>query len=404
MKKYIYFIIFLFISQLAVAQITENYSIKGEFLYGSILKHNDHLKNLVKGPATGGEVAIEWQTMGEKDWQQFFNYPKMGLGLNVINLGNPDTLGYSIALYPYLNIPMVRTKYITLSLKPGAGISYVTKTFDNFRDSVLAGKLPYKMSNAAIGSHFNVFFNVGVNIEVPVYAGVSLTADAAWNHISNGSIVQPNSGINMLNGYVGLKYAPSYKDVQISNGLIVPDISRKISVEATFSGGTRQRYYKDNRNFPIASIAVGVYKPMSNIYRMGLGIDAFYDGIYTTGLSTSFKRTYIENDEFRNKVRVGISWQNELIFGKFIAGIHTGIYVYNPLKYLEPVELSTGFPIEDMPKKGLIYPYNIEKEDGWFYTRISGKYLITNHIYAAIGLKTHLQKAEFIEWGVGCRF
>jgi hypothetical protein len=52
----------------------------------------------------------------------------------------------------------------------------------------------------------------------------------------------------------------------------------------------------------------------------------------------------------------------------------------------------------------LIYAYDIEKEDGWFYTRASMKYMLTHHIYASLGLKTHLQKAEFIEWGMGYRF
>jgi len=52
----------------------------------------------------------------------------------------------------------------------------------------------------------------------------------------------------------------------------------------------------------------------------------------------------------------------------------------------------------------MIYPYNIEEEDGWFYTRASLQYAFTNHLFLSIGLKTHLQKAEFIEWGIGYRF
>ena len=53
--------------------------------------------------------------------------------------------------------------------------------------------------------------------------------------------------------------------------------------------------------------------------------------------------------------------------------------------------------------KPLIYAYNIEKEDGWLYTRASLKYSITKHLFLSLGLKTHLQKAEFIEWGMGVR-
>lgn len=400
MKKNLFIVFFMFVCFGVFSQTAENYQIKAEYLYGNIMKHTEHLKNLVKGPTTGGEIAIEWKTTGEKDWHQSYRYPTIGLGLNFTNLANPDTLGYSIALYPYLNIPIIRTDYFTLNAKPGAGISYVTKTFADFKEQVIAGTLPYLRSNGAIGSHLNVFFSAGLNLEVPITSGLNFTADYAWNHISNGSIIAPNSGINMLNAYVGLKYFPNYKNYSVPADRKTAEINKKIMVEITASGGTRQRYYRDNKSFPIASLAVGVYKPLTNFYRMGLGVDAFYDGIFTSGLSNSYKRTYIQNDELKNKIRAGVSWQNELIIGRLIAGVHMGIYLYNPIRNLEPYTQAQAGTLN----KGLVYPYNIEKEDGWLYTRVSGKYLITNHIYASIGLKTHLQKAEFIEWGVGYRF
>jgi hypothetical protein len=52
----------------------------------------------------------------------------------------------------------------------------------------------------------------------------------------------------------------------------------------------------------------------------------------------------------------------------------------------------------------MLYKYDIEKEDGWFYTRASLQYAISKHLFISLGLKTHLQKAEFIEWGLGYRF
>ena len=153
MKKGILSILFTLFCVVSFSQTSENYQLKAQFLYGNVLKHTEHLKNLVKGSTTGGEIAIEWKTDGDKDWHQHYHYPTIGLALNFTNLGNPDTLGYSIALYPYLNIPIIKTDYFTLNVKPGAGISYVTKTFGDFKDEVLAGTLSFNRSNAAIGSH-----------------------------------------------------------------------------------------------------------------------------------------------------------------------------------------------------------------------------------------------------------
>lgn len=53
------FFLSLFLAHTAAAQNSENFTFKGEFIYGTIIKHTDHLKNIVKGPVMGGEVAVE---------------------------------------------------------------------------------------------------------------------------------------------------------------------------------------------------------------------------------------------------------------------------------------------------------------------------------------------------------
>ena len=400
------FFLSLFLAHTAAAQNSENFTFKGEFIYGTIIKHTDHLKNIVKGPVMGGEVAVEWQSAD--GWHRYFNYPYLGVGAAYLNLGNPDILGNALAVYPYINFPIVRAGRFSVNFKAGAGLSYVTKTFADFRENVMRVSgdpllLDYKKSNAAIGSPLNVYFAAGFNADVPLSDNLSFTAEYGWNHISNGMIKAPNSGINMLNAFIGLKYTPNF-DARRNEYLryfYAPDLPRDITCEITVSGGLRQRYMRDGgegygKTFPIASLAAGVYKPLTNFYRMGIGGDFFYDGVYTTGLSSGYKREYITVNELKNKLRFGISWQNELIMGRFTAGIHAGVYLFNPVKNLEPFESPTN--------KGIIYSYDPEKEVGWFYTRVSGKYLLTKHIYASIGLKTHLQKAEFIEWGLGYRF
>jgi len=404
MKKTITFNLFFFICSVVFSQTWHNYKLGAEYLHGTIMKHNEHLDNLVERPVNGAKLAVEFQTMGEKPWHQYYRFPVIGLGGTFLDLGNPEILGQAFAVYPYINIPIIRTNYFMFNVKPGAGVSCVTKTFKNATVYDDNGNILLKKSNAAIGSHLNVYFSAGANIEIPVVAGFSLAAEYNWNHISNGSIVQPNSGINMLNGSVGVKYFPNYQDYQTPQKQEIADLPRKFSFEATLAGGVRELYYKDEKMYPIASIALGAYRPLSNCYRMGLGVDAFYNGIYgyinVPRNPNQYKRTYIESDEFKNKIRAGISWQNELIIGKLTAGLHLGLYLYDPIKNLEPYDRAEKGTI----RKPLIYSYNIDKEDGWLYTRVVGRYAITEHFFASIALKTHLQKAEFIEWGLGYKF
>jgi hypothetical protein len=385
------------------AQTNEQFSLKLQGLYGNIINHDPkHVGPLIKGPVSGSEFSVEFQTMSNKPWQQYLSFPIVGIGTVWLNLGNPEKLGNAFALYPYVSFPLIRTNYFKLNLKAGAGVSYLTKTYYNTNTDSLGNLLPSLTgTNSAIGSNLNVYFSGGGNIEIPLSKSLSLTGDYTWNHISNGSAVAPNSGLNLLNGFIGLKYSPNYKRYNSPSKQNLPGIEQKITCELTVSGGFRQLYYKDNKTFPIGSIAFAAFHPIKNFMRMGVGIDVFYDGVYDG--NTQFERTYLKTNDLKNKIRVGVSWQNELLLGRLTAGFHFGLYLYNPLKNLEPCD-SNGNLINPAQSKGLIYSYNINNEDGWLYTRASLKYALSKHIFASVGLKTHQQKAEFIEWGLGYRF
>ena len=103
MKKLAVSCLILFLLTNIQAQTSKNYSVKAEYLFGSIMQHTRHLERLVKGPVMGAEVALEWQTMGEQNWHQYFAFPSIGLGVVGLDLGNPEMLGQLAAVYPYLN-------------------------------------------------------------------------------------------------------------------------------------------------------------------------------------------------------------------------------------------------------------------------------------------------------------
>lgn len=377
-----------------IGQTSRNYSLKGGFIYGSALKHTKHLESLVKGPVTGGEFDIEWQTLHEKNWYQYMGFPEIGLGVVGLDLGNPEMLGQLFAAYPYLNIKLLDLKFMRVNMKGGAGISFLTKTFNNTATDLY----DLNTGNAAIGSHLNVYFSGGGNLELPLCRNWTAVAGFDWNHASNGSFYQPNSGLNMLNASLTLKYYFGKGERFIPQKRQIENIPQNFTFEIVASGGARELYYKDDKMYPTGSLVFAAYRQTGNLFRLGLGVDAFYDGVYNG--KTQFKRTYLTTDELKNKIRIGISFQPEMVFGRFSAGIHFGLYLYNPLKNIEPYTDAS----EGVLNKPLIYAYNIEEEDGWFYTRAALKYSFSKHIFASIGLKTHLQKAEFIEWGLGYRF
>ena len=390
------------------AQTWNEKSIKLQAMSGNIIPFDKYVKALIQTPVTGAEFSVEFQTMGEKNWHHYQNFPVVGLGAVWLNLGNPEKLGNAFALYPYFNTALIRSSYFNLYLKTGAGISFLTKTYLNTNRDATGNELTIKTgANPAIGSALNVYFSGGAALDIPITKCFSATAEYTWNHMSNGSAVAPNAGLNLMNGFLGLKYIPKNEKYNLPIKQSIPDLPRKYAIELTASGGFRQLYYKNNKTFPIASVSLAILRPLSNFYRMGFGLDGFYDPVFGEVNDSAafaknkniYQRTYIVSDELKNKFRVGLSWQHEFMLGRLSAGIHLGLYLYNPINNLEPYTVAKTTTLH----KSLFYPYNIEKEDGWLYTRASLKYSLTQHLFLSLGLKTHYQKAEFIEWGVGYR-
>lgn len=410
MKKDI-IIFFLFCCFLQSGFSRENlpslYRLKAQYVYGTI-HQSKHLKEIVKDNITGIEIDYELLTdRADKNWHGYFNYPQIGVGSVFLNLGNDEILGNLIGLYPYLNFSLIDLSGFRLGLKTGAGASYLTKTFNDTKYFDEHGAVVLDKSNAAIGSKVNVYFAIGGNLLISLAKGFSITGEFNWNHASNGNVYTPNSGLNMLNTSVGIAYSPRYQDIYRPVKRQFVDLPRKTGMDIILSGGTRQLDYRDNSRFPAGSVIISIHRPVCNQIRLGVGLDFFYDGVYASVNSSpdpeenisKAKFTYLTSDKLINRFRGGISIQPEFVFGRMSAGFHFGLYLFNPIKNLEPYEDAKN----GTPDKGLIYPYNIEKENGWLYTRASLKYLISDHVFLHLGLKTHLQKAEFIEWGIGYR-
>ncbi|MBR3871630.1 MAG: acyloxyacyl hydrolase [Paludibacteraceae bacterium] len=446
MKKYLLYILLLFCTALQAADFAA-YKIKGQFIGGWIYPHDASIiKPITKGPVLGGEIAFELASDGSKQWQKDFNMPDLGFALQVLDLGNPEITGQMISLYPYINIPMVNSEKIRFNAKMGMGAAFATKPCD--LDAAIADPRAIKQKaadyNFAIGGVFNFAISAGLNIEVPVHKNVSLTADVMFNHISSASTSQPNAGLNMFNGYLGLKYlinelgvrseelgvkgnAEGNEELPLKGASLGRQVSEersdgdacKWSGEVILSGGVKKLYYKDEKYFGTASLNVEGYYHTCRQHRIGVGLDLFYDGAYAqtvaqdasgkyywTDENTYFGRTFTPNNNFENKLRLGLNIANELTIGKVGVFFHFGLYLYDPVKNMEPggeilQALNSG---ETPKKKGFIYPYDIDKEDGWNYFRIGAKYHFTEHFLVNLSFKTHLQKVEFFELGLGYAF
>lgn len=389
-------------------------------LCGSMMKGSIADPYVGQRPILGAEVSVEFLLADRWKSLRAWNNASFGVALDYLNLTNDASLGQAFAPYLFLNIPLVKTPHFVLGVRPGIGVSFVNKTYYNTvpADRMLQpGSIQYPIANGAIGSVTNAYFAEALYMEFPICKGFAVKASYGWHHISNGSIRQPNSGYNMFNGMLGVSYQPHQESYTAPPAQVPKHLwdGKNWDVEFALSGGVRQAYFADNRYFGVGAFSVSAHWKAWSIFRLGGGVDVFYDGFYrsvcqslapagSTAPVTLYQKTYLSHSELKNCFRVGVSLQPEFLVGNLSIGFHFGVYLYDNIKNLEPygeVKNNQSKPLH----RGVFYAYDLSKigtqQDGWLYTRIVLKYRVTPHLFVQAGMKAHLTKVEFLDLGLG---
>ncbi len=400
----------------------ESFVFKAQMIGGKVVPINKTLESINPNLSLGGELAVEFPSWGEYPWQQYLGKPTLGVGFVGLNLGDHKILGQAFAMYPYLLIDIVKSPHFELNWKVGAGLSFFNKTYnrvyEEYNPETVPGWSYYGSTcNNLIGSIVNVYLSTGANFNFPITNLFALHADCGYMHMSNGSIIQPNGGINILYASLGATYRleTECKYCKHHKKQIFPSLPYKWSINITGSGGYRELYYGDEKGYAIGSLHIGATYNICNWYSLGGGLDAFYDGVFNQqggtrleGLTaeqrqeqlkhTRFGRYIILNEDLSNKFRIGISINNEFKIGRITAILDWGIYLYDPIRLAYYTDDTYKYKYKKRP---MLYKYNIEKEDGWNYFRLGIRCRVWDNLYVQTTVKTHLTKAEMIEWGIG---
>ena len=352
----------------------------------------------VWGVNVGVDFAPDWQAL--KDW----NNATIGVGLSYWNMGH-ELLGHAIAPYAYMNIPLVKLPRFELGLRPGIGAAFMTKTY---RNTVPEGQLFVSLTDAnqCVGSVTNLYFPEVLYMNFPLAKGWSISLAGGWYHISNGSTVQPNSGYNIFGAELGVKKVVDEEERRVGyEARDKEEDAKKWSVAVAGTMGGRQVYYRDQQTFMVGSMHASAYWHAHKIFRLGGGVDVFYDGAYIQR-ETHFGKTNLDLAQPGDCWRVGVSVQPEFVVGNFTAGLHVGAYMYDPVKALEPQWREDGLPTERLDKP-VFYAYDLLNAgsagypDGWLYTEVVLRYHLPWHMFVQAMMKSHLTKVEFISLGLG---
>ena len=357
----------------------------------------------------------------------------MGVALSYWCFGQNPLLGHAIAPYLYLDIPLVSLPHFVLGLRPGIGLGFLTKTYRNtvpeghlFQDLQDANRCVGSVTNfhfpealymefpirngwsiAVEGGwyHFSNGSTIQPNSGYNIFAaslGARKTINAPAKQVLACRCLHPD-----LSGTIGAS-SPAMKtsetprqcrrrSVSHHQGEAVssppqdteqdtertttntnpstPSLCREgrggasWTLEFALTAGARQVYYRDQATFAVGEFQAAAYWLAHPIFRLGGGIDLFYDGAYKQR-ETYFGKTHLAAAKPSDCWRLGVSLQPEFIIGHLSAGFHVGFYLLDPVKELEPAADAKDSPTGRIENKGIFYAYDLdeyEKERGFYY-------------------------------------
>ncbi len=336
-----------------------NVIIEPRFQYGVTLPLYDAVSYLIEENVHAIECNIAFPTYGTDYWEKIYRYPRTGVGYSFNTLGNNRVLGYAHALYGYMDVPLNRIpRKFSVNYQIAFGLAYITRHFDPHDNHL----------NRAISSHGNVYIRFGLNGKYRLNARSELVLEAGGTHFSNGKFRSPNYGINTATFSIGANYllgdaGRSYENPEI------PDFNKKFRHTLIIAGGSKVFDNLLGNKYFISSLSYTAERNTSLKRRFGLGADLFYDKSISEALANE---EGIPDNTFFHLLRLGMHISHTVQYKKVSFSMQLGHYLYS--KYTDLTLI---------------------------YSRIAIQYMLSDHLMGNVSVKSHLAKADFVEWGIG---
>lgn len=343
---------------LPAARAQRAWSLGATAHYGFLWPHRPNMGVLVQGHAPAFELFAERPVAGDRPWHRAFGLPRYGLLALHTRMANPQRIGAAIGLAPYLWMPLARRQRLSLGLRMAWGVGYVAKPFDR-RENV---------KQIAIGSRINTAIQLMPSLRwergrLAVHAGLAI------DHWSNGSLKQPNLGLNFLSAALGASCALSGAPAAAA----APDSGAFERGRREFSlmgaAGISEAGQPLNGARSVYALSGEASRRRGRMGAWSAGFDVFNKG----DLSTQHER--LAGRGRTALTQVGVRGGGALLLGRGELFFHFGAYVITPVPDDAPV-----------------------------YQRIGGRYRLGRHLLAGIGLKTHFATADHWELAIGYRW
>lgn len=344
---------------------SKNLVLEGRVYYGWTLDHHIEITPYKRHyPAV--EISLLKATYGRTRWEYMYNYPLIGISYWYSDLGRTRPLGSAHAVFPFIDFPLLRNKGFNIYFRLGVGIGYLTRKYDRYDN----------FENLAIGSHLNGAVNILFEARWRLGSRLIASTGVSLMHFSNGSIKQPNYGLNMPGVNFAIAYRLSHEN-KYERKKLLPELfpfefdGRKflqLDLNAALGIKDLQATLGNGNQFIEAVVFGNLLWPVSFKSRIGFGIDISYDGSDKILLKLRG-----EEPEHRiDYINTGITGAYELAFSKMSIMLNLGI------------NLSGA-----------------DKSDGYVYEKLALRYAIFKNLFGSLTLKAFYGRADFLSLGVG---
>ncbi|MCB0793738.1 MAG: acyloxyacyl hydrolase [Flavobacteriales bacterium] len=326
--------------------------------YGYLWPHRPSSWILVEGHAPAVEVFAERQVDGSKPWQRAYAMPSIGVGFLYTDMANPERIGTTVRLLPYVQLPIVRGRKSDFGMRLGWGIGYVARPYDRTDNT----------KQIAIGSQVNAAIQIMAEHRVRVDRW-RLHSGFGIDHWSNGSFRLPNLGLNMLALNLGVSYALSQAPAEpLALDTTIRSMPRREGlVIAAF--GVNESILPYTGQYSAYTLTGDVLWRLTPKTGVCAGGDVFNKGSLATLDERMKDRSRLEYTQF------GLHGGYALLLGRGEVFLQMGAYLYTPVPDDAPV-----------------------------YHRLGIRYRPGARLVLNMSLKSHYAVADHWEFGLGYRW
>ncbi|PSK89013.1 acyloxyacyl hydrolase [Taibaiella chishuiensis] len=348
-------------------QSWKGFGIEGNVMMGKMIKHTARFTGTLPERSYSAELNFVKQCYGQKDWQQRRHNPQLGVGLYYTNYNKNDVYGQVFGIFPNIQFPLVHGKNIEWTLRLGMGVCYVTKPYQ--RTPVA------NTENTVIGGHWNNLSPFSTDLRWHISDQWDLQAGLNFSHVSNASFQQPNLGINMWGGHIGLRYFPVTSRPDPIRRPLEP-LKNRWLLQGRASIAFVESPPADGPLYPVYMGALYVSKRYWSKNKVYGGADIYYN---TRMYSLLKSIEHFRGSEGAQSTQVAVFLGNEFLVGRIGLIAQAGYYLHK---------------MDD--QKSDFY----QKIGGNLYLVQREKGLLKELFFSAI-LKTHTTTAELFEMGIG---